>query len=581
VDPAADAEAPQGAGRETEDPVNVTPTLRFDLSSKPKGCLGKIGRTLFFGLFALFGVGMTVALFLGFVETAGTYTRPRTPCVIRSSEVVHDIEAGSPHQFRATYVYEVDGREHVCETAEAFTDCADAERLLDKYPAGASAVCYVDPSNPAEAVLERKTLWVGFFVFFPLIFVAVGVGGLVWTWRKSKPRAAGPVSAKARKFRGEWIALPLSLVFLVVGPVLLHLFFIRPVLKVRDARQWAEVPCTVLWSRVLTHQGEDSTTYSVDILYAYEYGRTRSSNRRGFVSGSSSGREGKEAVVARFPKGKQTVCYVNPRDPAEAVLHRGYSSFLWFAVIPLAFIAAGGAVFVSTVRKLRRRAGKGAARGAGAARLRVRPPAGLVELKAPAPVRKLVGVLFLAAFWNGIVSVFVWQAVKGWQQDRPDWFLTVFLVPFVLIGLGLIGGVFYCFIALFNPRPRLLVSTDRAPLGAEVDVRWEFAGQTGRLANFRITLEGREEVSYQSGKNTATRKHVFATLPVVAVDDPRAVGAGRAALAIPADTMHSFRADHNRIVWELRARGDIRFWPDVNAVFPFTIDPAPVEEAAP
>lgn len=42
----------------------------------------------------------------------------------------------------------------------------------------------------------------------------------------------------------------------------------------------------------------------------------------------------------------------------------------------------------------------------------------------------LAGVLFINLFWNGIVGVFVYQVVVEFQ-----WFLALFLIPFVLIGL--------------------------------------------------------------------------------------------------------------------------------------------------
>ena len=42
----------------------------------------------------------------------------------------------------------------------------------------------------------------------------------------------------------------------------------------------------------------------------------------------------------------------------------------------------------------------------------------------------------MAAFWNGIVAVFVVEAIeKGQRQGNIPWFDVLFLIPFVLIGL--------------------------------------------------------------------------------------------------------------------------------------------------
>ena len=70
---------------------------------------------------------------------------------------------------------------------------------------------------------------------------------------------------------------------------------------------------------------------------------------------------------------------------------------------------------------------------------------------AAGPVAKVVGMVLFAAIWNGIVSVFVWQAWKGWQGANPDWFLTIFLIPFVLVGVfafGLVGYFVWAFLSI-------------------------------------------------------------------------------------------------------------------------------------
>ena len=44
----------------------------------------------------------------------------------------------------------------------------------------------------------------------------------------------------------------------------------------------------------------------------------------------------------------------------------------------------------------------------------------------------LIGITCMAVFWNGIVSVFVWQVIESWRSGHADWFLTLFMIPFVL-----------------------------------------------------------------------------------------------------------------------------------------------------
>jgi hypothetical protein len=71
-----------------------------------------------------------------------------------------------------------------------------------------------------------------------------------------------------------------------------------------------------------------------------------------------------------------------------------------------------------------------------------------------------MGSLFICLFWNGIVSVFVLVALSGLYSNLvgpvPEWFpapddgmplgatlfLCIFLIPFVTIGLGIVGTLF-------------------------------------------------------------------------------------------------------------------------------------------
>ena len=118
------------------------------------------------------------------------------------------------------------------------------------------------------------------------------------------------------------------------------------------------------------------------------------------------------------------------------------------------------------------------------------------------------------------------------------------------------------------------MSTNAAPLGSGVELRWDVSGRTERIEKLAITLEAREEATYQRGTNTYTDRRTFAQLTVAELSDPREMLTGDTTFTVPPDTMHSFAARNNKIVWCLRVKGSIRFWPDVNDEFPFTVLPA-------
>jgi hypothetical protein len=115
---------------------------------------------------------------------------------------------------------------------------------------------------------------------------------------------------------------------------------VRPIAKTIAAQSWIATPCRVLQAEVRSHDGDDWTTYSVYILYQYEFnGGTYKSDRYDFVGGSSSGYRGKALVVAGYETAAQPVCYVNPRNPYEAVLKRGFHAKLLLAIVSAAVSA--------------------------------------------------------------------------------------------------------------------------------------------------------------------------------------------------------------------------------------------------
>jgi hypothetical protein len=190
----------------------------------------------------------------------------------------------------------------------------------------------------------------------------------------------------------------------------------------------------------------------------------------------------------------------------------------------------------------------------------------------------MFGTLFFALFWNGIVSIFVWQVWKGWQTGDPDWFLTIFITPFVLIGLASFVFVGFFTLALANPRPRITLQQGEPCLGDDLRIDWFFTGRSSRLTHLRIFLEGREEASYRRGTDTVTEREVFATITLVDTANQWEIPRGSAAVIIPDDTMHTLTAANNKVVWELKVAGEISRWPDVDQNFPITLHPLRIED---
>ena len=152
---------------------------------------------------------------------------------------------------------------------------------------------------------------------------------------------------------------------------------------------------------------------------------------------------------------------------------------------------------------------------------------------------RLAGIVFAALFWNGIMSFFVYQAWQEYARGRTDWFLILFLVPFVLVGIGLVFGIGYGILALRNPKPELVVQpADAAAGGFALDLQWRFQGNAQRLQQVRIVLRGEERATYTVGTNTHTATETFFERVLTELPAPACGMGGHVRVEIPA-TFHA------------------------------------------
>ncbi len=565
--------------------------IEFNSSSARgnSGCssaAGKIIMSLFFGIFLFMGLATTFLMASGFVEEFKASRWIPTSCKIISSSV----ETGSgdePYRAIVRYNYNINGQSFLSDrlyySENSTSDYNDAQAVVLRYSAGAPASCLVNPDNHSEAILEAGSYLAYFGIFFPVIFVLVGAGGLYFVWFFKGASLSGPaarsISKRARGNHGRTVALIVGGAFMVFGGVF-SLFFVSPSLQLLDAHNWIETECTIISADVQSHRGDDSTTYSIEILFEYHWGDTTlRSDQYDFADWSSSGYDSKQEVVDSYPAGSRALCFVNPDKPFIAVLDRDFQLKYLIGLFPLVFVVAGLALVIFTTKKsasIARPRGLPTSQAPGTASVSEAPEmtGPMVLEPSVSPVGKLFGIIFGCLFWNGIVSIFLWQLISDWQTSGSiSWFSALFLTPFVLVGLGLIGGIFYFFLALFNPRPTLKLSKSTIRLGDTVTVHWRFAGRAARIDVLTITLEGSESATYRRGTDTHTDTSVFFRTEVANLRQNLEIARGNRQLVFPGDTMHTFESNNNKIIWKIKVHGDIRRWPDVSEEFVITVDP--------
>lgn len=132
------------------------------------------------------------------LQSKAAETWPEIPCTITKSFVEsHSDSDGTTYSVEIRFSYEWEGREYFGEDY-TFSDTSSSGRaskkeIVDRYPEGSTATCFVNPDAPYQAVITRDMGFVPYAVTaFTSIFVFVGIG-LIFFGLKRKA-APGPIA---------------------------------------------------------------------------------------------------------------------------------------------------------------------------------------------------------------------------------------------------------------------------------------------------------------------------------------------------------------------------------------------------
>ena len=552
-----------------------------------KGTLiGKIFGTLFFAFFLAISLGMIGVGVWQWIEANETYSWEKSTCKIVEASITRP-KHRERFEFKVSYSYDFRGKDYTGDqyrgNKETNHDYTPLQRLLLEYKPDSQNTCFVNPANPKQAILahpSRSSLW---FLLFCLPFSAIGLGGIYFLWRGAP--ASNLEQGRSYSSIREWAGgsrlaknggLLFFGIFAMAGTAMFYFLGLVPAMKYLGARDAVATPCQIESSQVRVSSSDNGDSYHIDILYRYQFGGQQYKSNYYDLAGGATFRTSHSSrkIVNQHPAGMQTTCYVDPNDPVLAYLNHDFPHGIWLGMLfSLPFLVVGygfGVFLLYGQRATARDSATGALyssaghaltnllpkyRGAGRS-LTLRPESGRLT--------NVLGTLFITLFWNGITSVFVWHAVQSHLEGNPEWFLTVFIIPFVIIGLILVGFLLMTCLQLLNPRVTLQASGDAVPLGGTWFVAWKVSGRSEKVKHFRLTLRGREQSTYRRGTDTVTDEHTFAEIPVFSSDDPHEFGRNKREFVIPTDTMHSFQADNNKVIWTLHVAGEIASFPDID-----------------
>lgn len=163
-------------------------------NTPPRGCFA-----VFFGLWTLVGLAfLTIGFILPALNIQQARSWKETPCTVLESWLeTHSGSDSTSYSVGVRYEYEVQGTRHLSERYQLSAISGGRskhQRLVDGLPAGLETICFVNPDQNTEAVLDRSwgSEWI--FGLVGLLLTLVGPGGYVLfsrTLDRKRSRGAG------------------------------------------------------------------------------------------------------------------------------------------------------------------------------------------------------------------------------------------------------------------------------------------------------------------------------------------------------------------------------------------------------
>lgn len=263
-----------------------------------------------------------------------------------------------------------------------------------------------------------------------------------------------------------------------------------------------------------------------------------------------------------------------------------------FGGIGLVFFAFGAAMFLSGARSLLRLFTGGiddfldlqqASHRATMARLRARPrstPAakstpssslfvthssnGVFRVSTRSFYRMATVIAFgFTTFWNGVIGFGLVDLARGGSLGL---LLSLFLVPFVLVGLGLFALIIYLFLASLHPSMELRLEKEEFQRGETLVLNWSFEHNPSHLRHFDVSLQVLETLIEGSGDDETRYSHQLCEVTIAAQVPLRFQKEGTIRATLPVQPEPSSASSQREVSWILYLHAtatrapDLRFW---------------------
>ena len=379
--------------------------------------------------------------------------------------------------------------------------------------------------------------------------------------------------------------------FICAGVFGLACLYYEPVSTYLSLQSWEETPCTITRSRIKKPQNRPYV--NIHFKYTYENKKYTSTKYTYHLVRYSQAKANE--IINAYAVGAKTKCYVNPKNPAKAVLNREFTDntsdvfqlYILFIIVGCCIMVFGTLTASSptteeeypeeaddnTIRH-KYTSGENRILESEASDLEqniINPDEKVVLVSNNSPLLLFIGLMIFGLIWNGIISVFVWEIAADMLKGKFEILKSLFLTPFLCVGVGIILGAIYYLLASFNPTPKVTIIPSATPVGGVSTISWKFEKSATCFRKFKIILAGEESATYQQGTSSTTEKHIFYSRVLIETDDSDFIQSGDCNLEIPPNTVPTWEGGNNAINWKILIQGDIPRWPDLNDEYEISV----------
>lgn len=409
--------------------------------------------------------------------------------------------------------------------------------------------------------------------------------------------------------RNQWLSeFILCTILLLVGLLFFIVHFFSWIVPVWEfSSQYVSSMCTIKEVQIASRIVNGKEFFRPEILIAYRFHdedftiRTYEQDTLNPDTGFDFDRETAEAIAQTFVIDREYPCLVNKITPSRAILHHDSSLWGWFfLIIPVFLIMMGGTGLYIAVKKRSLSAER-------MVRIRSTPFSGFVPPRKgtfyptiPDPddmndspgtylayrlqmtqtsTIKIILTLILCLFWNAVSWTVL--LLSAFSQDlfvQTGLWGVFFGIVLCLLGVVLLIWIVHQFLIAFGIGPTILEVSDLPVYSGRKYRLMLLQFGTFRVKHFQLNLVCEEIVRFRQGTDTiTTRKDVVSKIMYEKSDFETQSDTPlqeELILHLPLGSMHSFRTEHNEILWKLVVDAEFAGWPKIVRTFPLIVRPA-------